>query len=290
MPSKLRGLISDSELMKDQKYASAMDPARQFDVLKSSNGIFLYFSIGPDEVLYGIRETTASQTDWVKYDISSVLAARRAEHPRNSGKTHLSGCTLGLMPSGESTAAPFIIADVYLMNIPGTGIICSADVSRTRLIISGVVDRYFIDTNSSQMRTYHPLPDNISAGSAVSCLKRRPQGPVGGIYTFGYVGSTQDLIYTPAATKDGPFLKAVHFPIPPGATTIGSILDPSGNSFLFIVWLMVGAIYVWTPDNQSDGAYAEPAATSDFMHGTRIVKNTQTLTATNLGSRTVLWV
>ncbi|KFZ01914.1 hypothetical protein V501_09721 [Pseudogymnoascus sp. VKM F-4519 (FW-2642)] len=323
-------IVSDTELMKNQKYASVMDPARQFDVMQNQDGTSLFFSIGADEVLYATRETTASQTGWIKYDISSCLAGRFGEKtiaakqfaatqsPQSTSSVDLALVTrvngndslfLALdVPNtpetwenftfwvdssfdaqGRAPPLPFTIADVYLMNIPETGVLCFADVIRNPADNTQVVDRYYINVNSSPKWTFHPLPDDISAGSVVSCLGKRPEDPVGGIYTFGFIGSKQDLIYTPAATKDNPFPESIHLVIPPGATTIASMLDSSGNTFLFTIWPMNATIWVFKPDQQYNGADAQLAVDSDFLTQTGILYGTQTFTATSAGGRTVLW-
>ncbi|KAL4994916.1 hypothetical protein BDV10DRAFT_188550 [Aspergillus recurvatus] len=329
MASTPASIITDSELMKNQKYASVMDPARQFDVLQNPDGTSLFFSIGPDDVLYATRETTASQTGWVKYDISSVLAGKFGQQrgvvtqfavtqspksttsvdlavvTRLNGSDSLYLCldvpntpeTWKNSPSWEYAQfdaqgrAPPLgnIADVYLMNIPGVGALCFADVIRDPADDNKVIDRYYIDMKSSPKWTFHPLPDDISAGSVFSCLGKRPQDPVGGIYTFGFIGSKQDLIYTPAATKDRPFPESIHLQIPPYTTSIASMLDSSGNTFLFYVSDAYPAIFVFTPDQQYNGACAELAAISQFIIDTGILYSTQSLTATSVGARTVLW-
>ncbi|KAJ6108664.1 hypothetical protein N7523_009987 [Penicillium sp. IBT 18751x] len=314
-------IVSDSELMKNQKYASVMDPARQWD--------FPFFSIGADEVLYATQETSASQTGWIKYDISSGLAGRFGEmtiaakqfavtqSPKSTSSVDLALVTrvngndslflaldvstapgtLANMPfwvdasfdaQGRAPPLPFTIADVYLMNIPGAGVLCFADVIRNPADNTQVIDRYYIDINSSPMWTFHPLPDDISAGSVVSCLGKRPEDPVGGIYTFGFIGSTQDLIYTPVATKENPFPESIHLTFPPFPTTIASMLDSSGNTYLFLAWSLVAAIYVFTPDRQYNGAWPEAAADSQFLRDTKILYGTQNLTATSVSGRTVL--
>ncbi|GFF55820.1 LOW QUALITY PROTEIN: probable RNA-directed DNA polymerase from transposon X-element [Aspergillus udagawae] len=319
---------SESELMKNQKYASVMDPARQFDALQNPDGTSLFFAIGGDDVLYATRETTASKTGWVKYDISSVLAGRFAQKtiaatqfavtqsPRSTNSVDLAVVTrlngndslfLALDVSNTPSTwenspywvsasfdardrpepIPFTIADVYLLNIPGYGVLCFADVIRNPADNTQAVDRYYIDIKSDPMWTFHPLPDNISAGSVITCLGKRPQDPVGGIYTFGFLGSNEDLIYTPAATKDRPFPESVHLRIPPDATSIASMVDPSsGNTFLFFVWPLAGAIFVFTPDNQYDGAYAEIATQSSFIFSTQILVDTRNLIANSVAGRT----
>ncbi|GKZ38055.1 hypothetical protein AbraIFM66950_009969 [Aspergillus brasiliensis] len=324
-------IVSDSELMKNQKYASVMDPAHQFDVMQNPDGTSLFFSIGADEVLYATRETTASQTGWVKYDISSSLAARYGEKtiaatqfavtqsPNFTSRVDLALVTrvngndnlyLALdIPNtpetwqnfshlwvdasfdaqGRAPPLPFTIADVYLMNIPKTGVLCFADVIRNPADNTQVVDRYYIDVDSFPKWTFHPLPDDISAGSVVSCLGKRPEDPIGGIYTFGFIGVNKGLIYTPAATKEKPFPESIHLEIPPDAATIASMLDSSGNTFLFFVWPVAPAIWVFTPDQQYNGAHARVAAESQFISTTRILYDTNTLTATRTGERTVLW-
>jgi hypothetical protein len=143
--------------MKNQKYAVVMAPDRAFEVLQSSDGDALFFSIGTDNVFYLTREVTDTSTGWNRLDLSSALAsqhggaavAAKAFSVAQSAKTlgvdlalvvtvsgqdyvYLSlgnantdaswgnGVTWTVVPFDAGIAAPnpMTIADVFIMNIP----------------------------------------------------------------------------------------------------------------------------------------------------------------------------
>jgi hypothetical protein len=66
----------ESELMQNQKHAEVMAPDLKFEVLQTSSGSSLFFSIGTDGVFYLTQETTGSKTGWGKMDLSSALSSQ----------------------------------------------------------------------------------------------------------------------------------------------------------------------------------------------------------------------
>ncbi|KAE8410916.1 hypothetical protein BDV36DRAFT_306572 [Aspergillus pseudocaelatus] len=320
----------DTELMKNQKNASSIDPAKQFDVLQNSDGKAVFFSIGSDNVLNVSQETAASPTGWTKWDISTAIAGRFGQasitaktfavsqnlnNPANvdialvaslegQGQDNLFlAYDVPNEPSsweqswyweaaffdapGRPMPMPFLISNVYLMNIFGKGRLCFVDVIRNPTENNRVIDRYYIRHGASPIWSFHPLPNDVRAGS-VSCLGKRPKESVGGIYTLASVGPwTQEVIYTPARTeKDA---RSIRLPTLTGSTAIASMLDESGNTFLFIAWPSDGAIAVWTPHRQNNGDWAQMVIDTDYTAATGILRGTTALVATRLGSRTVLW-
>ncbi|KAF7128407.1 hypothetical protein CNMCM5793_003137 [Aspergillus hiratsukae] len=63
----------ETELMQNQKHARIMAPDKTFDVLQTSDGGALFFSIGDDGVFYLTREVTATETGWTKISLSSSI-------------------------------------------------------------------------------------------------------------------------------------------------------------------------------------------------------------------------
>lgn len=63
----------ETELMQNQKHASIMAPENTFDVLQTSDGKALFFSIGDDGVFYLTREVTSTGTGWTKINLSSSI-------------------------------------------------------------------------------------------------------------------------------------------------------------------------------------------------------------------------
>jgi hypothetical protein len=60
----------ETELMQNQKHACVMAPDKMFDVLQTSDGEALFFSIGDDGVFYLTREVPASGTGWTEINLS----------------------------------------------------------------------------------------------------------------------------------------------------------------------------------------------------------------------------
>jgi hypothetical protein len=64
-----------TELMKNQKQADVMSPAKDFEVLQTNDGLSLFFSVGTDGVFYLSRQVPASDPGWKRHDLSSMLSA-----------------------------------------------------------------------------------------------------------------------------------------------------------------------------------------------------------------------
>lgn len=152
-------IVFESELMENQKHAVVMAPEPAFEVLQSSDGDALFFSIGTDNVLYLTREVTLTATGWNKIDLSSALSSQHGGAPvvaktfsvtqnahtlsidlalvltvggadflylslgnANTDAAWAHGVTWTVIPFDAGTAPhPLTIADVFLMNIPASG-------------------------------------------------------------------------------------------------------------------------------------------------------------------------
>jgi hypothetical protein len=63
-----------SEMMTNYVHAEIISPQKKFAALQTSEGLSLLFSIGTDDVLWLIRETSGqSAAGWTKTDLSSAL-------------------------------------------------------------------------------------------------------------------------------------------------------------------------------------------------------------------------
>ncbi|KAI8946098.1 hypothetical protein F4801DRAFT_596943 [Xylaria longipes] len=71
-PSKFQ-VKADSELMKNQKQAVVMGPQQHFQVLQTSDGDAMFFSIGSEGVFYVTHEKRTSDSGWERIDLSSSL-------------------------------------------------------------------------------------------------------------------------------------------------------------------------------------------------------------------------
>jgi hypothetical protein len=132
--------------------------------------------------------------------------------------------------------------------------------------------------------------------------RRRPQGRlhfelpwtrtddyVPGIYTFGTIGSTQELIYAPQYNYFRPAVapNATRLTLPAGATSIASALNSNGDTALFVAG--TGGLYLFTPDNQGDQSSPVLAVPSSIIANNNILAGASSLSASTTGSRTVVW-
>ncbi|KAF5650608.1 putative RNA-directed DNA polymerase from transposon X-element [Fusarium sp. NRRL 52700] len=150
-------ITGESELMKNQKYAEVLSPAKTFDVLQTLDGDSLFFSIGTDNIFYVTREVTETQTGWTRVDLSTQISAMHggaaievktfalAQDPKTqmfdvAVVVTVSGTDLLYMSSHQNSAAadwssgmtwtevpfdavgasapnPFVISDIYLLSL-----------------------------------------------------------------------------------------------------------------------------------------------------------------------------
>lgn len=66
----------DSQLMQNQKHADILSPDLAFQVLQTTDGYTLFFSIGTDQVFYLTQELLGTNTGWSKIDLSSGLSSQ----------------------------------------------------------------------------------------------------------------------------------------------------------------------------------------------------------------------
>jgi hypothetical protein len=178
--------------------------------------------------------------------------------------------------------APLTIADVYLENIGGTETIF-ADVVRRPGDPLQLLDRYYITPGGAQRWNPHHLAVDLAAGSIKSCLGQRSDDPVPGIYTFGTIGGTPELIFTPQYNYFRPAAapSPARLTLPAESSAIAAAVNAAGTSNLFVA--AGGGLYVFTPDNQHDGsAPVQVFAGGAFTGATRLAAATD-------GGRTAVW-
>lgn len=245
-------------------------------VLTVNSTDFLYMSLNHDNK----AETWASPIVWtlIPFDADSVVAP-----------------------------APFTIADVYLLNIPsasGPGHAasqnCFVDILRDPSDSMQLLDRYFIRTDdvgnsrtapsSGPAWVSHTLAADLTAGSISSCLGHRTGDHVPGIYTFGTIGKTQELLYAPQYNYFNPSTapNSARLTLPSGSTCVSSALDAKGNTNLFVA--ATDGLHVFKPEKQGDKATSVliiPASGSN--NNKSLLVNLRSLAAVTSGSKTVIW-
>ena len=191
---------------------------------------------------------------------------------------------------------PLTIADVYLMNIPSTDGAdqpaaqnCFVDILREPGNNLELLDRYYIQLSSAPHWIRHTLAADLKAGSITSCLGNRTNDRVPGIYTFGVIGKTQELIYAPQYNYFSPTTapNTARLNLPPQAASIASASNSEGITNLFVA--AENGLYLFTPDNQYDQAkpvLVVPATTGSTNN---IFAGVTLLAASTVGSRSVIW-
>lgn len=192
--------------------------------------------------------------------------------------------------------SPLTIADVYLMNIPsvdGPGYPavqnCFVDILRTPGDPLQLLDRYYIQPSSAPHWVRHTLAADLKAGSISSCLGHRTDDYLPGIYTFGNIETTQELIYAPQYNYFRPAVppNAARLTLPAGATSVSSALNSAGDTNLFVA--AAGGLYLFTPDNQGDQASPALVVPSSTISNNNPLAGASSLAASTVGSRTVVW-
>lgn len=313
-------IISDSELMENRKQATVLSPDRVFEVLQTQDGDAIFFSIGTDGVFYVTRELSQTATGWNRTDLSTSLAAQhrgatvtaKSFAVGQNVSTRAVDMALVITVAGQDflylslgngttdagwaspvdwTAVPFdagtapsplTIADVYLANIGGTETIF-ADVIRTPGDPLQLLNRYYLTPGGTPQWHPHQLSVDLAADSIASCLGQPTGQPLSGIYTFGAIGGTQELIFTPQYNYFEPTAppSPARLTLPAGATAIASATSAAGTSNLFVA--ATGGLYVFVPGDQHDqSAPAQAVAGGAFADATALAAVTD-------GGRTAVW-
>lgn len=187
-------------------------------------------------------------------------------------------------PSGAKTLT---IADVYLVNLPNASQsqACFVDIWRSPPASNPLklLDRYYILPNGSPRWRLQQLAIDLAAGSITSCLGRRAKDLVGGIYTYGTIGGTPQLIYVPQYNPFRPTVppNPARLAVPAGSKSIATSIDMQGHSNLFVSGS--SGLSVFTPDEQDDGSAAVPIITDP------VVSNVSELSAMTAAGLTVVW-
>lgn len=217
-------------------------------------------------------------------------------HPNNSDAWNnpISWTAVPFDADGVTPPSPLTIADVYLMNLPsasgGSPVEnCFVDIIRNPSDQLHLLDRYYIKSDGAKKWVRHLLAVDLKAGSIFSCLGRRPTDVIPGIYTFGAIGNTQELIYSPQYNRFRPAFPppVSRLVLPPATTSIASCLNSAGFSNLFVA--APDGIHLFAPQNQLDQAKSLLIVPTTIVASQNILGGVTSLTASTVGSRTVIW-
>jgi hypothetical protein len=310
----------ESELMENQTHAVVMAPDIAFEVLQSQDGDALFFSIGTDHVFYLTREVTQTSTGWNKIDLNRTLppqpggamATAKSFGVAQNAKTGAIDIALVITVSSADylylslgnantddawangvtwtavrfdagqAPSPFTIADVLLMNLSGKEVIF-VDILRNPADPLKLLDRYYISPGAAPQWNLHRLAADFAAGSIHSCLGNRIHDHVPGIYTLGAINGEQELIFTPQYNyfRPGHVPTPARLTLPQGGSAIAAALRADGTSNLFVA--ATSGLFLFTPDNQSDGATPVQIVTNDLCTGA------SGLAASTVAAHTAVW-
>lgn len=260
-----------------KEYSNAIVTAKSFDL--SQNAQTLAFDLA--------LVVTVEGTDYLHLSLNNS----------NTADSWASGVTWASIPfdaPGVVAPNPLNLADVYIMNIPTLGGSTPiqnifVDVVRTPGDPLRLLDRYYITPAVVPHWVHHNLAIDLKAGSISSCLGHRSGDYVPGIYTFGAINSTQELIYAPQSNPFRPSAppEPARLSLPAGATAIASALNTNGDTNLFVA--TSGGLYVFTPDNQHDLAVPVLAVPPVTIGTAVIFAGVSELSASTLAGQTVVW-
>ena len=224
------------------------------------------------------------------FDLGLVVTASGSDHlflsfgnsDNPSGWTDVQWREIPFDEAGRSAPTPLTIDGVYLANLPsprypnGTQT-CFVDIYQKPPASNPMklLDRYYVSLKEAPFWRKHTLPIELSADSISCCLGRRENDRIGGIYTFGKINNTQQLMYATAYNEFdlGIPPRPARLTLPGGSTSIAAALNSTGKSNLFVS--SNEGVYLFPPDGQSDEAT-----------GKLIVPSTITANAVDLEART----
>ncbi|KAL9042871.1 MAG: hypothetical protein Q9214_003662 [Letrouitia sp. 1 TL-2023] len=299
-------ITAKSEWMKNQKHADIMAPtennifyATREVQTKSTGWTRLDLSSGLSATQGGAKIkakafSVSQNMDTLAFDLVLAITAGSTDYlymslgNPNTDASWAKGVSWTLIPFDDSSrSSPLTIADVYLVNLPNVAQAqtCFVDIWRSPPASNPLklLDRYYILPKGSPRWHLHQLAIDLAAGSIASCLGRRTKDGVGGIYTFGSIDKTTQLIYAPQYNvfrPNNPPAPA-RLSIPPGVRSMATAIDPDGFSNLFVSGS--NGLFLFTPDDQDDGS------TSIQVLSNPLVANASRLSAMTAGGFTVVW-
>lgn len=221
---------------------------------------------------------------------SSFGNASEPEHWQNG----ITWTDLSFDAAATSKPSPLTISDVLLMSFQSpknADIItqnCCVDIIRSPTDPFQLLDRYFIDPSATPKWTRHSLPVDLKAGSISSCLGHRTDDFLPGIYTFGQIGTTKELIYAEQYNYFDPAIgpSSARLTLPAGTSSVASVLNISGDSNLFVA--ATAGLYLYKPDNQNDLAEPQLVVPTKSFGRINMFTGVRSLAAFTTGSRTVV--
>lgn len=143
-----------------------------------------------------------------------------------------------------------------------------ADILTNPNISNEMIHRYYIDPTkkiTGHIWNPHDLAANLNSTKIKSCLGRKSEQLVDGLYTMGQINTTSELIYTPLYNAFNPNTPAApsRLKLPQGASAIAVASNGSGLTNLFVAGEK--ALFFFAAANQEDGDSATVALQNDLF-------------------------
>lgn len=289
-------LTAETELMYNQKHATVLSPTANFQVVQTTNGHAIYFSLGTDGVLYVTEETPLSKTGWVRKtygeNVQDFDVAQNEDGSwslavitQKDGQDHLF-CASQTNSQWTEISCPLNPVPAFL----GVKYLyghCFVDVARP--FNNGLTDRYAVDVENAEW-ILHRISIGLQKGIQ-SVLGQRADEDVPGLYTMGVGPSGLEMIYEPIynAQRKKSAVSASRFSLPKGANTFALATAQDGTTTRAFVAGYDG-IYLYQPDNQLDGCQPSLCISSLAVFGThRPVYGVRSLYASSCKECTSVW-
>lgn len=140
------------------------------------------------------------------------------------------------------------------------------------------VNRYYLDPSkkiTGQVWNEHDLSANLNANTITSCLGKKSNQLVDGIYTMGEIRSKKVLIYTPLYNAFNPAIAAnpTKLTLPEGASAMSSVHNNANGTGLFISGTKT--LHYFAYNKQEDGDSGQVILQNDlFLNVTELNVNT----------------
>lgn len=177
------------------------------------------------------------------------------------------------------------ISDVNVSVIGGSKFIVVDIIKDTN---ANLVFRYFVDPTKAVMgnnTAWNPrdLAINLNAGTIQTFVGRRDGAPVDGVYTFGSIGGTQELIYTPLYDYDNKKIapSAAKLPLPANSTAMALSANSDDLTDVFVA---AGGSLWFLDDDSQDG---DSDFTSVYTHP--LFNGVERLLVNNDGDQVMVW-
>lgn len=177
----------------------------------------------------------------------------------------------------EKPVSKVVVNDIYIAESKTTEYIV-VDILKTPDDTSKFIYRYYLDPSkdvSGQVWNGHDLSGNLNAGTISSCLGRKSNQMVDGIYTMGKINEETELIYSPLYNVFNPVIppNPSRLKLPSGASAMASAKNSPQGTALFVAGDKTLNYFPY--DKQEDGDSSQLILTNDlFLNVTTLHANT----------------